>query len=274
MNWVAFGCTTGINLQGGAAVDIFHATSVNNSSNGIQSNAGSSGLIVNTISWGNANNLNLTGTHTISFSDGALGGSGNIDLDPEFVDQAGGDLNLQAGSPCIDMADFATAVAVEKDHDEFSRLLDPTLSGNLQADMGAYEHHRWRMHVSGQPHVGSTLILEVQGPAPGFVFFRLGLAPANQLQSPLGFRMIGSTPSQVGLGASTVNAPLLMRIPFALGLVGQEFGVQTLTISSAAPVRGEWTNLYRSCFLPKRPGKPLLLNIPPEISSGVVIQQL
>ncbi|MCH8149259.1 MAG: hypothetical protein IH987_14960 [Planctomycetes bacterium] len=36
---------------------------------------------------------------------GALGGVGNIDLDPQFVDAANDDLRLQAGSPCIDAAD-------------------------------------------------------------------------------------------------------------------------------------------------------------------------
>jgi hypothetical protein len=79
----------------------------------------------------------------VSFSDcsGGFSGEGNIDADPLFVDAEGGDLHLQAGSPCIDAADGAAAPEFDIEGNE--RVDDPdtpnTGVGPPWADMGAYE---------------------------------------------------------------------------------------------------------------------------------------
>ena len=68
----------------------------------------------------------------VSYSDvrGQQGGSANLDADPKFVDLAGGDLHLQASSPCIDAANPAGAPATD--------LLGKPRAG--VPDMGAYEY--------------------------------------------------------------------------------------------------------------------------------------
>lgn len=74
---------------------------------------------------------------------GGWSGTGNIDVDPSFVDAANGDLHLKAGSPCIDAADGASAPAI--DAEGKPRYDDPgtanTGAGAVPyADMGAYEY--------------------------------------------------------------------------------------------------------------------------------------
>jgi hypothetical protein len=64
-------------------------------------------------------------------------GSGNIALDPQFVDAANGDYHLQADSPCID-AGTDTGAPME-DYEEDPRPLDGDLDGTAAVDIGADE---------------------------------------------------------------------------------------------------------------------------------------
>jgi hypothetical protein len=64
-------------------------------------------------------------------------GSGNIALDPQFVDVANGDYHLQADSPCIDTG-TSTGAPME-DFEEDPRPLDGDMDGTAAVDMGADE---------------------------------------------------------------------------------------------------------------------------------------
>ncbi len=117
--------------------------------------------IGNCIVWGNHAPLdpNLSGLAQPSFSliEGWSGGPASVfDADPLFVDAAGGDLHLQAGSPALDrghplqlLADSAdidgdgnTAEALPLDLDGLPRWHDdPSVPGGVSpyVDLGAYE---------------------------------------------------------------------------------------------------------------------------------------
>jgi hypothetical protein len=66
-------------------------------------------------------------------SAGSVAGTGNIDLDPMFVNSATGNYHISAGSPCIDAADPAATLDIDFDGD-----VRPIGSGR---DIGADEYH-------------------------------------------------------------------------------------------------------------------------------------
>ena len=248
-NWVAFDCDSeGILLDGGS-FDLLHATSVGNATEGIEKTIAFSGSIRNSISWGNLTNFAgfVAGDVFSSNGDAALAGSnGNINADPLFVDATPsvGDLGLGALSPSVDSAGTTAALAVIKDHAEHSRMLDPTLSGNLRADMGAYERYLWEMDVDGETHIGSRLECTVSGPS-GSSLYLFGLLDGSSLDSPFGFITAGTT-SLTSLANVPVGSTFELPIPLDPALIGVGFGVQTRTNPTGTPSRGSITNLYRS----------------------------
>jgi hypothetical protein len=69
-------------------------------------------------------------------------GPGNMNVDPLFVDEAGGNLHLQQGSPAIDAGDPAVPGAGELtvDLDGTPRVQDGDGNGSEIRDIGAFEH--------------------------------------------------------------------------------------------------------------------------------------
>lgn len=69
---------------------------------------------------------------------GGSAGTGNLSVDPKFVDEAARDYRPAGRSPCIDAGTNAGASAT--DHNGVARPQDGDLNGNAVADMGAYEY--------------------------------------------------------------------------------------------------------------------------------------
>ncbi len=151
-----------------------------------------------TILWANEPD-EIAGSPTVSYSDvqGGFVGTGNVDADPLFVDLAGGDLRVLAGSPVIDAADstafggisltastatvsaatggtvdFALAYPlVATDLDGDARLHDDPATIDTGAgpapvvDMGAYE-----FGAAPPPPTSYWLLGTLSGTSPGFPF--------------------------------------------------------------------------------------------------------
>jgi len=77
-------------------------------------------------------------TTTQSLGPGTLTeGPGNVNVDPLFVDAAGGDYHLQAGSPVADAGDPAACGGTDRDGNP--RVRDADGDGTARTDMGAFE---------------------------------------------------------------------------------------------------------------------------------------
>jgi hypothetical protein len=84
-------------------------------------------------------------TVAITYSDiqgGWYTGEGNIDTDPLFMNQAGGNYHLRPNSPCINAGDnSAVPSGVTTDLDSKPRIINGTV------DMGAYEYEQQRPRI-------------------------------------------------------------------------------------------------------------------------------
>jgi hypothetical protein len=98
-------------------------------------------VVTNTIVWDNTapGEMIGLGTFSINYSDieGGWPGTGNIDVDPLFVDASNDDYHLQVGSPCIDKGTAVGAPAY--DIEDTSRDAAP--------DIGAYEWAGFRIFL-------------------------------------------------------------------------------------------------------------------------------
>ncbi len=118
-------------------------------------NTGGTSTFTNCIVWGNTGPGTVAdngiksqgGTSTTTYSDvqGIASGTGNLNVDPQFVSVANDDYRLQATSPCIDAANNAAVLAgVTLDLDGLARFVDiaavpDTGAGSAPiVDMGAY----------------------------------------------------------------------------------------------------------------------------------------
>jgi len=274
-NWVVFqSAGDGVDLRNGA-FDLVHATVTGSGGFGVRRAASHIGALRNSISFANpGGDLFGFARGDVFFSDvdpSFDGIDGNISADPRFVDAAGGDLGLQADSPCIDAADRAIAEGVVKDHVEASRILDHDLDGRLGADMGAFELGAYVMTFGGEPRIGTTMSFTVHGAPPGLAIFYLGALGGETFLDPFGFTLFGAPGAGVILGAQPVGDPLFVDVPPGGVGVDVPFGVQALALPGGPPPapapggasvpvvgvrppvsrdRGSFTNLYRGRVRP------------------------
>ena len=131
-------------------------TSTASSGAGFYNTSGSS-TIANCIFWGNtgaggatANNQITAagGTNTVSYSlvQGGATGTGNLSVDPQFVNLVAGDLHLQITSPAIDAGSntmIPAGIVVDRDglprRVDIASVVDTGTGGAPVVDMGAFE---------------------------------------------------------------------------------------------------------------------------------------
>ncbi|MBN2373102.1 S8 family serine peptidase [bacterium] len=97
-------------------------------------------MIKNCILWDDSPQEIYGGTPSVTYSDimGGHAGTGNINANPLFINQSGGDFHLQPNSPCIDKGTNNGAPSTDKDG--VTRPQDGDGNGSAICDMGAYEY--------------------------------------------------------------------------------------------------------------------------------------
>jgi hypothetical protein len=145
-------------------------------------------VVTNTILWNNTGPEIIVGTAsnpivTYCDVDGGWPGTGNINVNPLFVDQAGGDYHLKATSPCIDAGSNMATALPEYDLEDDPRRFDVPLvpdTGFGQAplvDMGADEFHKHLYYTGDAVPSGAVKVklVDLPGTAPVGLFFGSGV---------------------------------------------------------------------------------------------------
>jgi len=234
----------GLFLRSGS-FDVLHATVADNAGAGMR-RWFQGGEVWNSVSWNNGEG-NFVGLPAadVHASDGDFAGqNGNLALDPQFAASTPFDLRLGPGSPCLGAADFAVARTVAADADEASRVSDHAQTGVLAADMGAYERAPFTLAAQGEPRPGELLTFTLEG-APGVGLMLVGFLDASFLLAPYGMELVGVSDAFVLGGLVLTGQSRGLVVPADPGLIGLEFGVQALGITSLHPRRGSFTNRYR-----------------------------
>ena len=229
-------------LAGRGSYDVRHAT-ITGCATGMQA-SGFTGQVHNSIVWNNTSNyVGFKESQVHNSNGGFANKNGNLNTDPKFVSESTGDLNLAKGSPCVDKASFAVALATKKDHAEFSRILDSGLTGNAQPDMGAYEQHVYNLKITGAFGLGQKVTVQMQGPA-GYGILALGFLNGEIYLHPFGVVLLGLNPIFY-LSAGNMPVGVTLAIPTNKSLVGISAGIQGIASVTNNPNIGGVTDLCR-----------------------------
>jgi hypothetical protein len=133
-----------VGLYFGGTARLMNVTFTGNGGVAVRCIDSSTAALSNCILWGDGGGevaVGPTGSVAVDHSliEGGLAGAGNVDADPLFVDAAGGDMRLCAGSPAIDSGIGVDAPAA--DIEGVSRPKDGDGDGVATVDMGAYEYY-------------------------------------------------------------------------------------------------------------------------------------
>lgn len=242
---VAFDCgADGFRLQGGSFA-LRRATSASNAGFGFFANFQSSNEVRSSIAWGNtAGGFSGFASGRVHYSVGAgiSGGTGNANVDPQFVAGSAGDLRLQASSPCLEAGDPADQ-PLGSDANFTPRLLDGDFDGTARVDIGAFEFSNVELSITGVPAAGNTLTVTLRSqPAVQLAVVVFGFPLAQPLPL-LGTGTLGvdlATP----LAVLTVPAQWTAPLQVPNGLPSMTVAVQAVGFTAAFPV-GNLSNTVR-----------------------------
>jgi hypothetical protein len=146
----------GLALEGAGSHTVINSTIANNTGGGIYVVQAQNDALRNCIVWGNTGGLTLDvntingGAPTIpasySIITGGYAGTGNLNVDPQFVNAGTGDFSLAAGSPGIDAGDntqvpagTTTDLAGDPRFVDVASVVDTGVGPAPVVDIGAFE---------------------------------------------------------------------------------------------------------------------------------------
>lgn len=169
--------------------------------------------LVNNIIWANVgpqiSTFAVMPTATHCDIQGGWPGQGNLNADPRFVDPAGGDFHILAGSPCIGAGDTTSASLPATDFEG-----DPR-NASAGIDIGADELHP-HFYVTGNARPGGCLELKAFGSPGQSVTFAVG---SGLLQTPIPIPGVGPLYLLAPLApvaSGVIPASGLLRTPVCL----------------------------------------------------------
>lgn len=229
------GSGNGIELLGGS-FDLRHATVFGAGGDGISGDPAWLGNVVNSIAFGSGQSdiAGVPVTQVFSSAVGAFDGAfdgvnDNLVADPQFVDALGGDLTLAAGSPALDSAQVATALATVEDHIEAPRLRALTPGGPVLPDRGAFEAGSHALDLDGDGQLGTNVTFDVIGADVQVAVYVFGIT-FNAFEFPgLGFFVIG-LPNEIFVANVTAapNTATTLTLPGQATHEGLQVGFQAV----------------------------------------------
>ena len=166
-----------------------------------------------------------------------------------------GDLALDSGSPCVDVADSAIAIPMVIDIEAASRMTNGDQLGGVVADMGAYERRFVSLLAPSSAPIGETTSFAIDS-EPGSWVLMAGTLADDQLIPGAGILSIDNLPTMLSFGAFgspfLVLSPTTTSLPWAVpqlgALIGLELGFQALLVPSVGGP--SFSNRVRLRFLP------------------------
>jgi hypothetical protein len=148
---------------------------------------------------------------------GGWSGTGNIDVDPLFVDPVNKDFHLRAGSPCIDTGDPNS----------------PPDPDGTRADMGAFYYNQAPTLTITKLIAGKTALVEVSNCTPvDKVFFAWSLAGGGPLSTPYGPGYVSKPFSLIKM-RTDLNGHAVLTQPVPPSVAGKDIWFHGVDIGSA-----------------------------------------
>lgn len=199
-------------------------------------------------------------------------GYGNINVDPQFVDEANGDLRLSVASPCRNyaLAPISQATLCDptictpwgtagcsgslaphpeppppvRDHDEYPRPLDDDDTGPapLVADLGAHERAVYTLTLTGETKLGTTPSYTVTG-LPGTAVLLAGPDGPGFFLPNVGYLLMNEA-SWITFATVPVGTPLPVPLPLLAGLHDLRINMQAAILSPSGTLVA-FTNVHQ-----------------------------
>jgi hypothetical protein len=168
----------------------------------------------------------LTATLTYSDIEGGLAGTGNINAAPQFVNAAGNNFQLSAGSPAIDAAIANTVPATATPAKD---LLGVSRPQGAALDMGAYEYAAPVLPPVNGVCGGANGGIFVAVPTTGLC--ATGTASAVTGSGPFTWTCAGSNGGTAASCAAQYQAPADVTPPAAVSIVATGTSGSTATVT-------------------------------------------